>query len=898
MSKTQDMINDVLGTINGALAILDEIPKLDEFNGNFEFGVSLSPFALIAELLKNTQGANKIIDWLSAFLIMGLGPLEVALKTLLMTNLRGLITCSLNPIIPNDLLKNGIVFDLQEIDIFNMLRYYPLDSKGRNFYFGCDEANYPDELRRSQDFNALLWYMVNRSNCRELWNKCSAQYKTEEGEYQIHEQVNDLVSGSVAGNTIPLKAIECVDIDVSKKDTDGNFIYKKDKNNFESINAKWDDVFNKGSDSTKNYLNIDKLYSSYNEAKDDEGYIYFENNVEIVYVKGDDGNLYSHKLTDLFNNNDFIYKYKVKEGTVKIDSQDTKVKYLSYDEGDYILVDTPSIERRKDYNKKHIRCGTLLQDRYGEYDLSNISDYRVPNIDGEYYYCNYTGYVTDSDGKKVKFKKLNKSFEIQKDFLTGTPKNLKISVKNEFHKLTKKAGIVTLEYHETCDTILNCEGNPTSGTSLPYRNCIQVFLGNAQPDNYGDIIRLRNEIAEAEKSISISQEKIDDQYREINEAENTFNAVKEQNTQEIDGKKSKDTSVNLDEAEEIYETTKNKCNQIIKEESNKLYKYNNIINTNRVAINSCQKYYRSYKENYYYRRTLIEFNFDYIWSLKLFDARVVLTQLIDSLFNNITLDLGFSYEQIFNHQELKETIEKLIQSDDIEINDCFFTFSNDQYNAMVVKSEKIHQGLFVTHQNQDGIQVNVDNLYEELNALNPTASKEEQQTVIKGVLDKIKGEISTQDYSETDKFGISNPFNENMWEDILNKLLTNLATVLAQSFLSPKVYLLLAVNMKIMGQQSDITIEMLIAKLKNIILDAIKLIRDQLLNFLMEKIMEIIREIAFNVGAKLALEQAMYYYNIIMKLINCFKSNTLGFTVDEVNYADIYEQAAVPPAEC
>ena len=38
-----------------------------------------------------------------------------------------------------------------------------------------------------------------------------------------------------------------------------------------------------------------------------------------------------------------------------------------------------------------------------------------------------------------------------------------------------------------------------------------------------------------------------------------------------------------------------------------------------------------------------------------------------------------------------------------------------------------------------------------------------------------------------------------------------------------------------------------------------------------------------------------------MKLINCFRQHrqTLGFTVDEVNYADIYAQEPTPPTtEC
>ena len=80
----------------------------------------------------------------------------------------------------------------------------------------------------------------------------------------------------------------------------------------------------------------------------------------------------------------------------------------------------------------------------------------------------------------------------------------------------------------------------------------------------------------------------------------------------------------------------------------------------------------------------------------------------------------------------------------------------------------------------------------------------------------------------------------------------------------------------------------------------IRLVRDKILDFFTEKLMEILKEISINVAVKLSIEQALYYYNLIKKLIDCFKINgkTLGFTVDEVNYADIYAQEPTQPTEC
>jgi hypothetical protein len=59
-----------------------------------------------------------------------------------------------------------------------------------------------------------------------------------------------------------------------------------------------------------------------------------------------------------------------------------------------------------------------------------------------------------------------------------------------------------------------------------------------------------------------------------------------------------------------------------------------------------------------------------------------------------------------------------------------------------------------------------------------------------------------------------------------------------------------------------------------------------------EWLMEIIGDLAKNLGAKLALEQIMYYQQLLRKCIECFRlhgTNTIGFDMAAVDYADIYE---------
>ena len=894
MANVKKMVDDVLGTINGALAILDKIPKVEETDGNFDFGLTISPFTLIGEVLKNIKGVDIILDWLSEFLIIGLVPLEVAVKTLLTVNLKGLITCSLNPIIPDQLLLDGIVFDLREIDIFNTLSYSPLSDNGKHYYFGCTQAKIPDDLRLSQDFNALLWYMVNRSNCREIWSNCSTNiFKNVIGEV-----------GSAWGNALPLKDISCVDIDLSNKDENGKYINDQTGKQWED--ATWGDIFNMnpqndntqihkiihGNDTEQGFLYTTKdgfeFYAITDEEQKDK-YEYIERNeseFSFINIDGETPN----KTNNTFKENDIIYKYEIQ----KYKGRNNLILITH----DCILLNKTTIRPIEIENKKYY-CGLL--DNTNDFDISKIVDYKVQiNInDNVYYYCDESGYIinVNNNKKKVKFPLLTPKFKMEKNLLTGKYKTIRIGKKNVDYKLKKSAGILTLEYNETSSTITNAEGNATSAISLPYNNCLHVFIGNTQPSNYGEIMNLRNQIRINEQEKRRCKVTIDNFNDRLRKNEDQYR----KDIESLNKNHTSNDNKNKERIEDNYNKTKDFYQQGINLHTNKINECDKLINSYETLIYACDKQYRKIEHNYYYRRTLIEFNFDYVWSLKLFDPRVIVTQLLDSLFNCSTINLGLSYEQIFLHDEIKEMVNKIIETDDAEVNDCFFTFSNEQYNNLIIQSEKKYKGIYSTHPNQKGIKIDTNSIYNRLNQIDPTASKEKQQTVIKGILQDIKGEISSIDgYSEDEKLNLFSNFNA-VGKDFIENLLTNLATVLVQTILSPKVYLLLAVNMKIVGGQTDVTIEMLIAKLKHLIVELIRKIRDMLLDFLTTKLMEIIKDLSFEIGNKLAIEQAAYYYNLIMKLINCFRQHrqTLGFTVDEVNYADIYAQEPTPPTtEC
>lgn len=538
MANLAEIKSYAFATISAAQTVLEKYPNLSTSNSFISVNVSSNPFEFIIDLLKTMGGYDKLIDKIAKFITFELDSIEIAIKTILISNLKDFISCSLNPFIDEKTLKEGITFDLSQIDISGYLLINPLDEKiGKYFYFGCEGLDSYKDIKNSLDFNAFLWYTINKSNSREIWDN-------------------------------RLKK--------SKKET------------------------------------------------------------------------------------------------------------------------------------------------------QTLSDDYKP--------------------------------------------------------------IITIEYVETSDSLYNSDW--TKGyMQVPYNNIIHVMLGD---------------------------------------------------------------------------TTKGNPSEIHEE---------------------------NYKENEYRKKTLIEFNYDYVTSIKLFDSKVVAAQLIDRLTNALTINLSLTINQQIIREEVTKIVKNVIETDDTEISDCFFTFNNETYDNMLNKSELIHAGLFtVSGETNTNIQINPEEIFEKLDGISENASLEECKTIISGAITEISKELNST--IEKNKTNLNFNAQMNFIDDIINEL----TVVIVSSLLSPKVYLLFAVNFKLMGVPGMPDIKSFISYSKNMIVQIIRTVRDLIIKFLLDYLKELLQPIIEELSAKMVVESVQYYKTLISQLIKyCnLKRGTNDWDMDNVDYADITNQESQP----
>ena len=467
-------------------------------------------------------------------------------------------------------------------------------------------------------------------------------------------------------------------------------------------------------------------------------------------------------------------------------------------------------------------------------------------------------------------------------------------------KDTKKDGIMTLEYVEHSSSLTDAQGNGLTIQQIPHNNCLHVFLGNTSAIPEGEkqeaIDECDREMARVKPMIETERKNIEEIEKQIAEVEakiDECNTIIKENTvskADLKDEKEKRSSLQNDlkvlkNARTVEEGKLRGHEQTLGQQLALRYEtYGSIGTTSYKPINL----------NYYYHRTIMEFNTDYIFNIKLFDPVSVAARLIDAVTRCLSINLNITVEQQIIQHEIKKIITQLNSSDgcEVEINDCFFTFTNTEYNEELNKAELRKLGVYVPeHDTTTGAYADASKLLEQLNGVNTEASQEQNQAIIEECFQNIAAEMSRSDGFDGQtsklKVGIPNPM-----DSLLDNLLNNLAYIITSSVLSPKVYLVLAINLKLLGEPTSPDMVKFIDANRNLVAEMIRMIRDEIVKFLVEQLLKVLKELAKELAIRMTVEQMEYYRRLLKRILAAlkqFRRKNLDFNIDNIDYADIID---------
>lgn len=305
--------------------------------------------------------------------------------------------------------------------------------------------------------------------------------------------------------------------------------------------------------------------------------------------------------------------------------------------------------------------------------------------------------------------------------------------------------------------------------------------------------------------------------------------------------------------------------------------------------------------------SIYKFNWDYLTNIRILQPKLLLVGLCESL-------LGFTLSTISSvninltkkiiEAKLSSAIKSVIEANDMEVEDCYTTFSNDEVNAMM--EEMLLARYSATTYGGETSTVRVHDTKKYIDMLD----KVNANTSIEGNISQIKKLITEVTVDPGTEGSINYGLQVTTDGNLLKKLLWAIAMPILMSIFTPQVLLLLYINFELMGitridefAGNDFTqiLNLLMNKIFGLVKSILLFIKDKIVELLLKMFYKVMKEILIKYELLLLLERLNYWLTILKAALNYLpqfkfiRNKPVGY-LDNVDYADIISTQDTPEA--
>lgn len=311
----------------------------------------------------------------------------------------------------------------------------------------------------------------------------------------------------------------------------------------------------------------------------------------------------------------------------------------------------------------------------------------------------------------------------------------------------------------------------------------------------------------------------------------------------------------------------------------------------------------------YPKKTVYEFNYDFVMGMQLFDG-VALTARLIELFGNTHLCGSFDVIDDTYYNKIVTIIRDIVDADDTEASDCYFNFSNDRFDEMMNEAENRRFNRIMPGDGSgDGYEIDTEAIKAVLSEYDVNGDLVKNADVIQRAL--TTASVAVQPPKTRATFGLNANVaigNESLYnyyrisdgrrgstvldDNVIKSFLENMAITIVENVITPKIVLLLEVNRQLMrSNDKPLTLDSFMEMMMGIIISVVKEIKDYLLKELLKWVEKLIIEFAEKYGELLLTEQVAVYASLFAHVIATCIPIAIGkeqaSTLANVNYADI-----------
>lgn len=306
-----------------------------------------------------------------------------------------------------------------------------------------------------------------------------------------------------------------------------------------------------------------------------------------------------------------------------------------------------------------------------------------------------------------------------------------------------------------------------------------------------------------------------------------------------------------------------------------------------------------------FNSTLYKYNWDYLQNIRIFNPKILAVGLCEYL-------LGFSLSTIAStninltkkiiEAKLSKAIKSVIEANDMEVEDCYMEFSNDEVNTLMEEMLLSRYNATSYGGETATVRVHDTNKYiSMLDQVNTSAKSEGNITALTKLVTEVKADPGTEGSID---YGIQVSTDGN----ILKKLLWAITMPLLLSIFTPQVLMLIYINFSLMGitKTSDFLgqdfgklLNLLLNKIFGIVKSIILYIKDMIVTILLDLLWNVLLPLLMKKEVICLLERITYWIMVLESAIRClpllkFKRNKIIGAIDSVDYADIITTQNTP----
>lgn len=310
---------------------------------------------------------------------------------------------------------------------------------------------------------------------------------------------------------------------------------------------------------------------------------------------------------------------------------------------------------------------------------------------------------------------------------------------------------------------------------------------------------------------------------------------------------------------------------------------------------------KAYGRDKAFNDSIYKFNEDYLNSIRIYNPKVILSYMLEALFGfRITSPITVSIERRILEQKLTKVINNVLDADDMEINDCYYTFSNDDYNRMLNETlmQKYQAKVYGDEKNR-AVDIDIDSIQDQLDSINSSATSNEKVTKITKLINDLTVTPGNDADSSTT---LVVDWNSSWWKDLIRSLVIPLA----KSLLTPQVMLLFIINFEELGlvnlnniKTNGDLMSFFMNKMMSIIASIVKYVKDKLVELLLKLLEEKLLPMIEKYIVLVLGENYEYWIALLQEaitscaLVRFSRQKTLT-QIDDVDYADIIPNQNVP----